>query len=130
MADEEKPKVGYNYTFQADLGSGKTIGIVGNLPVGATKEVMNTELDKVRTVFNRQLANTVIPAIEDEIDGIDRSLKGLKEDLGKAEERFEGKRLPDNEKAAHENIKVTLRNLEMKRADKVKFLEKTRKEAE
>jgi hypothetical protein len=123
-------KVGYNYAFSSDLGSGRIIQVTGVFHVGVTEATMNAEFDKLRNVLNRQVAKSAIPAIEEEVEAIQRTIDGLSEDLAAAEERFSGKRLPDNEAASHNNIKVSLRNLQSKLADKQKFLEKTRKEAE
>lgn len=130
LATASGEKVGYNYAFSSDLGSGRIIQITGVFHVGTTEKQMNAEFDKLRSVLSRQLAKTVIAAMEDEIGNIQRTLSGLSEDLESAEERFKGKRIPDNEQAAHNNIKVSLRNLQAKLTDKIKDLEKTKKEAE
>lgn len=137
MDDEQKKLVtstgepiGYNYQFQADLGSGKGISITGVLPVNANNDVINGEFDKIRASLDRQVAKSAVPAIAHELDGIDRQIKGLTEDLELAEKRFAGKKIPDNEAAAHHNIKTTLRNLADKRKSVNEMLLRTQKEAE
>ena len=122
--------VGYNFAFSYDLGSGRSVQVTGVLPVGATNEAINAEWDKLRTSLDRQQAKTAIYGIEAELEKIDGTLTSLMESLAEAEERFAGKKLPSNEEAAHNNIKVSIRDLSGKRARVAELLERTRKEAE
>lgn len=123
-------EVGYNFAFSYDLGSGRQIQVTGVLPVGATKSVIDTEFDKLRVSLDRQQAKTAIYGIEAELGKIEDTLNSLTESLSDAEERFKGKTLPTNEAASHNNIKVSIRDLTMKRNKVAELLERTRKEAE
>lgn len=123
-------EIGYNYAFSSDLGSGRIIQVTGVFKTGVTKKEMDVEFDKIRAALDRQLAKSALYGIEDELQKIESTIKSLTESLGEAEERFKGKNIPTNEQAAHNNIKVSLRDLAQKQGNVTKFLEKTRKEAE
>lgn len=49
-------KVGYVIGFVMDYGNGRQVQITGNLPLEASKEEFDKELDKIRLVTDRQRA--------------------------------------------------------------------------
>ncbi len=52
----EKKEVGYVFQFAANVADGMSLTISGNFPIGASNVDMNSEVDKVRKVFDRQRA--------------------------------------------------------------------------
>ena len=130
LETENRERVGYNFAMSYDLGSGRQIQLTGVLPVGVKLEAINAEFDKLRVALDRQQAKTAVYGIEAELENIEGTLAGLVEDLSNAEERFKGKAIPSNEQAAHNNIKVSLRNLTAKRDKVQKLLDRTKQEAE
>lgn len=130
LETENGEKVGYNFAFSYDLGSGRQIQVTGVLPAGADNATINKEFDKLRDSLDRQQAKTAIYGIEGELEKINQTLQSLTESLADADARFEGKKIPTNEEAAHNNIKVSIRDLRAKRDNVQKLLDRTRKEAE
>lgn len=63
-----EPKVGYVFQFAANIGDGMTCTINGNFSEGASVEVMNAEIDKLKSVFDRQRAKNEIALLEARIE--------------------------------------------------------------
>lgn len=129
-------KPGYMYGFVADLGSGRQINVGGNFPIGASKEVMNAELDKLYDVLNRQQAKAAVPAIEQTIMEMEARLGAAQADFEALDARLNVKdgqtprTMPTAEKANRDNAATTIKRMRADLEMKKKFLEKTKKEAE
>jgi len=122
---------GYVFELSADLGSGRNFSIRGNFGVGETLEVMNSEMDKLVRVCDRQLSKAVIANIEEDLFKHENMLEKAIRDYQAMEGRREGhKTLPATERAAQENQKATIAELKTVIARKKLFLEKTKKDAE
>ena len=122
---------GYVFELTADLGSGRNFSIRGNFGVGETLEVMNSEMDKLVRVCDRQLSKAVIANIEEDLFKHENMLEKAIRDYQAMEGRREGhKTLPATERAAQENQKATIAELKTVIARKKLFLEKTKKDAE
>ena len=63
---EAKP--GYIFALQADLGNGRQLTVTGNLPIAATRQDFDTELDKICGAVERKQDEATIPALEDAIE--------------------------------------------------------------
>lgn len=122
---------GYVFELSADLGSGRNFSIRGNFAVGETLETMNSEMDKLVRVCDRQLSKAVIANIEEDLFKHENMLEKAIRDYQAMEGRREGhKTLPATERAAQENQKATIAELKTVIVRKKLFLEKTRKDAE
>lgn len=62
--DVRGTSIGYAINLIMDYGSGRQVTISGTLPLNATLEDMNAELDKLRLATNRQAALVSIRDIE------------------------------------------------------------------
>lgn len=121
--------IGYAWDFNADLGSGRIVSVKGNFPVGATLEEMNAEMDKIRTVVDRQQAKSAIPAVETEIVQLERTVAGASRDLVSLDETNEGKKLNYSEKQGRAGILANLQRHKDNLEAKKKYLEQLRQEA-
>jgi len=81
MSEEKKEKVGYAFRIGAQTADGINIDVTGNFPVGATNEVINTELDKWIDVFSRQRAKTVLADEENTLKKEKATLESERESL-------------------------------------------------
>ncbi len=105
--------IGYAINLQMDYGNGRQATISGTLPLGATLEEMNAELDKLRKATNRQCAyinlrdveNTIIMA-EKAVAGLELALKTYDETMEKEMES-----LASGPKAQHSQTKAQLENM-------------------
>ena len=52
--------IGYSISLLMDYGNGRQVTLSGTLPLGATKEDFDKELDKLRLATNRQQAFVII----------------------------------------------------------------------
>jgi hypothetical protein len=122
---------GYVFELSADFGSGRNFSIRGNFGVGAKLEDMNTEMDKLVRVVDRQLCKAVIPNIEEDIFKHEKMLEKAKRDYATLDGRRQGhKSIPQTEISQLENQKATIAELEGLVKRKKDLLVKTKKDAE
>ncbi len=73
----DKPSIGYAINLIMDYGSGRQVTISGTLPLGATLQEMNAELDKLRLATNRQSSLVNKRDIENTIAVAEKTIAGL-----------------------------------------------------
>lgn len=129
MSDTEKRTIGYAWNWSVDLGSGRMVGITGNFPIDYSADQMNAEMDKIRTVLERQQAKTAIPAVEAEIEQMLRTVEGATSDLQQLDGTSQGKTLSTAERQSREALISNVRRHQSNLTSKQKFLEQLRKEA-
>jgi hypothetical protein len=83
----KKEEVGYVINRAADLGNGNQLSITGNLPKGATLEMMNAEFDKLGAAFNRLQAKAASKGANDEIEQLILRQKAAIDDLERVDAR-------------------------------------------
>lgn len=113
MDDVRGTSIGYAINLLMDYGNGRQVTIAGTLPLSASLEDINKELDKLRIATNRQAAfvnmrdveNTVIIA-QKAIDGLELALKVYDETMEK-----EMASLAIGPKAAHSQTKTQIENM-------------------
>ena len=86
-----KEDIGYAWSFIADLGNGRQFQLSGNFPKGITADIMNTEVDKVRSVFDRQQAQSASRGAAEEIEQLVLRLNWAKEDLANIDAKADKK---------------------------------------
>lgn len=128
---QAKELVGYATTVTVDTGNGSQIQIVGSIKKGATAEEMNKELDKLRSVTNRQQAKSVVTAIEQKILKLQKQEALMVEDLERVDDMYAKKGGPSSQERAQRelaasNLKKTREDIAFEQA----YLEKIKKEAE
>ena len=90
-ANKIKEEIGYAWNFVADLGNGKQFSLSGNFPKGVALVDMNAEVDKVRSVFDRQQAKAACRGVADELDQLALRKQAALDDLGRVDERHDKK---------------------------------------
>lgn len=89
--EAKKDEVGYVINGAANIGNDVQFSITGNLPKGATLEMFNAELDKLRAAFNRQQAKSAAIGADQEIDRLAIRHKDAIDDLNKVNARSDAK---------------------------------------
>lgn len=87
----KKEEIGYAWNFIADLGNGRQFSLSGNFPKGIAATEMNAEVDKVRSVFDRQQAQSASRGAEDEIQACIVRLKNAMDDLQRIDDKAAAK---------------------------------------
>lgn len=101
-ADQAKP--GYAFNIIADVGSGIQVQITGSLPVGATREQIDAELQKFRKPLEKQRTLSVIPGIKEGIATAERTIAGYEAQLAKLDDARGVKPVPSNERGARDQM--------------------------
>jgi len=89
--EAKKEEIGYAWNFVADLGNGRQFALSGNFPKGMDASKMNEEVDKVRSVFDRQQAKSALRGAEEEIEVCAMRLANAIEDLDRIDNKHEQK---------------------------------------
>lgn len=87
----EKAELGYVWQFVADLGNGRQLSINGNFNKDASAEVINKEVDKIRSVVDRQQAKAASMGAEQEIEQLILRKASAEEDLAMIDTKNEAK---------------------------------------
>lgn len=83
-----EPKTpGYLFQFTANMGNGMQLNVNGNFAVGASTADMNTEVDKVKGVFDRLRAQHEVGIIEANLEEMRRQLVSQEFDLQQTDAR-------------------------------------------
>lgn len=128
---DEKEAVGYAYNFQVDLGNGTAFSITGNFAKGAEAKDMNGELDKLRSVTNRQQAKSAVIAIEQEIMKMNARLESSMKDLEAVDKRqADKKHVSEQDRNARTQHAANIEHQREAIAQTMDLLTKTKKEAE
>jgi hypothetical protein len=88
------PTPGYMLHFTADLGNGRQVQIAGNLPIGATREAFDSELDKLCGAVQRKQDQATIPALENGIAQAEAQLEAQRKDRERIEASYADKNQP------------------------------------
>jgi Na+/phosphate symporter len=122
-------KPGYLYQFTTDLGSGQTICVNGNMPVGITKEEINKEFDLIRGAMERQRAKSAVDGAKQRIERGESTLARLTTDIALMDARIGKRNITGQENEKRQNALASAEDLK-KQIDKEKGdLEQLIKEA-
>lgn len=105
--------IGYAINLIMDYGSGRQVTISGTLPLNASLEDMNAELDKLRNATNRQSALVVLREIENTVCMAKKTVAGLELIVSayNAEIEKEMERLKTSDTKNHTAVKQQAENL-------------------
>lgn len=126
----EQSKIGYVFNLVTGLGDTQQLTLSGNLAVGATKEEMGQEFDKLLAVTNRLSARHKIEKKKSDIAADEAMVASMKSDLNQLDESKEGVKLNQSEKNNREAMVRNIRHLEGRVAGYRQDLEGLLKEAE
>jgi hypothetical protein len=87
----QKEEVGYAWNYVADMGNGKQFSLSGNFPKGVSKADMDSAVDMISSVFNRQQAKAAAQGAGDEISQLELRLSSAIEDLQRINEKADAK---------------------------------------
>lgn len=126
----DEKKVGYVFTLATSLGENQQLSINGNLALGATKEEMGQEFDKLLAVTSRLAAKHKIEKKKAEIAGDEAMIAAMTSDLDQLDKSTEGMQLKTAEKNNREAMVRNVRHLQSRVAGYRADLEGLIKEAE
>ena len=109
MEHKETRPVGYMFDFATDLGQGRSFVVRGNFPVGALVGEMNTEVDKIRAVADRQLAKALVVLKRDEVRNATVQRDTTASDLERFNAEKGGMKLTSQEVANRGTMETNLR---------------------
>ena len=111
--DTRGSSIGYAINLMMDYGSGRQVTISGTLPLGATLEEMNAELDKLRLATNRQSALVVLRDVENTVEMAKRTKVSLELMVDTYKESIEAEmtRLRGSETSKHTLTKQQVENM-------------------
>ena len=89
MDDLRKTSIGYSVNLVMDYGSGRQVNITGTLPLNATLEDFNAELDKLRLATNRQASLVAKRDIENTVEMGKKTVASLELMLAEIDRGFE-----------------------------------------
>lgn len=64
--------IGYMYQFAANLADGMSLTMSGNFKVGESVEAMNVEIDRLRSVIERQRARNDLELLGAQVEDVKR----------------------------------------------------------
>lgn len=108
----EEKTIGYVYNLVTTLGDGQQLTVSGNLALGATKEDMGQEFDKLLAVTNRLAAKHKIAAKKGLIAADEAMINSMQLDMNALEEKNGSKPLPTVEKQNRDVMVRNIRHLE------------------
>jgi hypothetical protein len=126
---QDKEEIGYAWNFQADLGNGRAFSLSGNFAKGIDAAAMNAEVDKVRSVFDRQQAQSASRGAEEEIQVLALRKKSAMDDLIRIDEKSKDKGLSAAERQQREAAVAHIDKMEQDLAYKQGVLSKLQLEA-
>lgn len=111
--DLRASSIGYAINLLMDYGSGRQVTISGTLPLGATLEEMNAELDKLRKATNRQSALVIVRDVENTVLMAKKTVAALKlmVEVYTKELEAEMERLKGGESKGHNIVKQQIENM-------------------
>jgi hypothetical protein len=122
--------IGYVFNLVTGLAESQQLTLSGNLALGATKEEMGEEFDKLLAVTNRLAAKHKIEKKKADIAADEAMINSMKSDLAQLDESKEGKIMNVAEKNNKEAMKRNIRHLEGRAAGFKQDLDGLLKEAE
>jgi hypothetical protein len=128
--DASKELVGYQYNFVCDIGNNRQISMTGTFPKGADLTSMNTEMDKLRAMFDRQQAKSAVLAVEHELSQLVLRHNNAIDDLVRIDGKHDAKGGPSTQDKNQREIAVTtISNMQKDLEYKQGVLEKLKEEA-
>lgn len=105
--------IGYAINLMMDYGSGRQVTISGTLPLGASLDEMNAELDKLRLATNRQANLVVRPNVENTVAMARKTKAAMEVMLSEYEREIEVEisRVGEGPKGTHTITKSQIENL-------------------
>lgn len=126
----DKEEIGYAFNIVADVGNGKQFSLSTNFPKNMNAIDMNAEVDKLRSVFDRQQAKSASLGAEQELSQLKLRKESAVEDLGMIDAKHDLKGgLSAAERAQREAAVVHLSRMDKDIAFKEEFLAKLKEEA-
>jgi hypothetical protein len=122
-------KPGYLYQFTTDLGSGQTICINGNMPVGITKDEINKELDLIRGAMERQRAKSAIDGAKQRIERGESTLARIAADVAALDAKIGKRTMTSQENTQRGNAVASAEDLKKQIEKEKGDLEQLIKEA-
>ncbi|MDE2097910.1 MAG: hypothetical protein KGL39_11725 [Patescibacteria group bacterium] len=111
---QEQAKIGYVFNLVTNIDEGQQLTISGNLALGATKEEMGAEFDKLLSVTGRLAAKHKALKKKAEIADGEAMINSMKADLQQLDETKEGHKLNIQERNNREAMLRNIRHVEGK----------------
>lgn len=125
----QKEDIGSAWNLAADLGNGRQLSVMFNMANGASKEEMNSEVDKLLAVLNRQQAKSALIAVEQEIEREELRHSETIKDLADLDVKYTAKTPNSQEKQQREIAVKTIANMKTNIDYKRGVLQKLKQEA-
>lgn len=87
MTEEGSTPIGYAVVLASNLGTGRTLSFQFNFAQGASAATMNEELDKLASVFDRQVARASIEPRREELSRQKLIAEVIEQDIGRMHEQ-------------------------------------------
>ena len=115
QGSQESKVVGYVWSYQVSLGTGRTLSIQGNFALDAEEIDMSRELDKIGRVVERQQAFAMIPSAEEEVAKYEVILDDSYAQLKKLTDRTDGvKNVPTTDRQSIETLRSNIENTKLR----------------
>ena len=116
MSDTTSPDkvVGYVFNLVTNIDDGQQLTISGNLALGASKEDMGAEFDKLTAVTSRLGAKHKVDKKKAEISGGEAMINAMKSDLAALDNSKDQSKLNQAERNNREAMLRNIRHLEEK----------------
>lgn len=130
----EKPSIptgAVEFRMVCELGASRQLTIGGYFGAGASRELIDAELDKVLAAVNRQQSKSAIINLEAEIASMERNIRQMREDVARIDAKYtDGKKQPSVQERQHrEACMINIKRVEEDIATKQGFLADCRKDA-
>jgi hypothetical protein len=112
MTTTPEQKIGYVFNLTTGLSDNQQLVISGNLALGATKEEMSVEFDKLLAVTDRLAAKHKAEKKKGEIAADEAMINSMKTDLAHMDATKDGAKLNTTEKNNREAMVRNIRHLE------------------
>lgn len=129
-AEVKKEEIGYACNIITDLGNGRQLSMTFNLLKGVSVQEMNSDIDKMVAVGNRQQAKSALIAATQEVEKCQMRLETAVEDFKRIEEKETAKNgLSANERQAKEQAVASIDKLRKDLEYKLTVIEQLKEEA-
>lgn len=130
MTEVKNELIGYQYNFVCDIGNNRQVSMTGTFPKGADLVTMNSEIDKIRAVFDRQQAKSAVMAVEHELSQLTLRYNNAIEDLQRIDDKHKTKGGPSTQESnQREQAIMTVSSMKKDIDYKEGVLEKLKDEA-
>lgn len=126
----QKEDIGTAWNLVADLGNGRQLSVMFNMATGVTKDEMNAEVDKLRSVLDRQQAKSAILGATMDVENQELRYKDAAQDLADIDAKHTAKgSLSAQERSQREVAVKTIETMKKNIDYKKGVLEKLKQEA-